>query len=144
MHTTTPSAPTAPTSNKRFGYAVAVGVNAALLWVVLNIQSWDLLPFLTDRFSEVVPWVAVSLVVSMLANLAYQVDDSPTVHAFGDLATSLIGAWAAYRMLVVFPFEFSGGGFDGSTVIRVLLIIAIVGGGIGAFTALVRLVAART
>lgn len=144
MHTTTSSATTAPTPSKRLGYSIAVAVNAALLWVVLNIQSWDLLPFLADRYSEVVPWLALSLVVSIMANLTYQLDDSPTVHTLGDLFTSLIGAWAAYRVLAVFPFEFTGDGFDGSTLIRVLLIVAVVGGGIGAVAAFVRLIADRT
>jgi hypothetical protein len=144
MHTTTPSVTTHPTSGKRFGYAIAVAVNAALLWVILNIQSWDLLPFLTDRFSEVVPWLTLSLIVSILANLTYQFDHSPPVRAFGDLVTSLIGAWAAYRVLAVFPFEFTGDGFDGSTLIRVLLIVAIVGGAIGTIAAFVHLIAGRS
>lgn len=144
MHTTTPSVTTHPASSRRTGYAIAVAINAALLWVVLNIQSWDLLPFLTERFSEVVPWLSLSLIVSILANLTYQFDDSPPIRAFGDLFTSLVGAWAAYRVLAVFPFEFAGDGFDGSTLVRVLLIVAIVGGAIGTIAAFVRLIAGRS
>jgi hypothetical protein len=141
MQATTPSSPTATPPTRRFGYAIAVAVNAALVWVVLNIQDWDVLPFLTDRFPEVVPWVVLSLAVSILANLVYQFDDSPPVRAFGDLVTSLIGAWVAYRVVAVFPFEFTGEGFDGSILIRVLLVLGIVGGAIGAVAALVRLIA---
>lgn len=144
MQATTPSVTTATPPTRRFGYAIAVVVNAALVWVVLNIQDWDVLPFLTDRFPEVIPWVVFSLTVSILVNLIYQFDDSPSVRAFGDMFTGLVGAWSAYRVLAVFPFEFTGDGFDGSTLIRVLLILGIVGGAVGATAALVRLIAGRS
>lgn len=149
MQTTTPPAPTphvpsASPAPKRIGYAIAVVVNAALLVVVLNLQSWDLLPFLTDEFAGVVPWLTLSLVVSILANFTYQLDDSAPVHNLGDLLTSTVGVSAALRLLSVFPFDFAGSGFDASTLIRILLIVSIVGGGIGAVVALVRLIAGRT
>lgn len=139
---TTATRPTRRDRAKKFGYGVAVVVNAALLVVVINLLDWDLLPFLTEEFGAVVPWISLSLVASIAANLVYQFDDRPTVRAAGDVATSALSLIATYRLLEVFPFDFSSQRFDWGTVVRVLLVVAMVGAGIGILAALGRLVSA--
>lgn len=125
---------------RKLGYGVAVVVNAALLVVVVNLLDWGLLPFLTEEFATVVPWIGLSLAGAIGANLVYQFDDRPTVRAVGDVATGALSLVASYRLLDVFPFDFSSLEFDWGTVARVLLVVAMVGAGIGILAALARLV----
>ena len=77
-------------SAKRFGYVIAIGINLVMFFVVQNILEWGWLPFLTEEFAEVVPWISFSLIVSIAANLVYQVDDSPTVKSLGQIVVNLI------------------------------------------------------
>lgn len=143
MQTTAPRTRSPRAPARRLGYGIAIVVNAALMVVTLNLEDWGILPFLTDEFSEVVPWILTSLAVSIGANLFYLFDDAPATRRLGDLVTGLVGALVAYRILVVFPFDFEGEGFDASGLIRVLLIVAIVGGSLAALVALGRLVTDR-
>lgn len=53
------------------GYGIAIGLSALLLYVVQNLEEWDVLPFLTDEFGEVVPWISASLILGILAYTAY-------------------------------------------------------------------------
>lgn len=145
MFTTAPNRPTRRTDDgRRLGYAIAVLANAVLLYCVLNVLEWDVLPFLTGAWAEVVPWSAGALVVSILANLIYQFDDSPPVRATGDVATNLIGLLAAYRLFEEFPFDFSAYAFDWAIVARVLLVLAMVGAAVAIVVAVVGFLPRRT
>ena len=90
-------------SAKRFGYVVAIVINLVMLFVVQNILEWGWLPFLTEEFAEVVPWISFSLIVSIAANLVYQMDDSPTVKSLGQIVVNLISIQVTFVMLTVFP-----------------------------------------
>jgi hypothetical protein len=124
---------------RRFGYAVAVVVNLVMLVIVQNVLDWGWPPFLTDDFTQVVPWISFSLVVSILANVVYQFNDDPTVKSTGQIGVNLISILVTYQMWQVFPFDFSAYQFDWAIVVRVLLILAMVGSGIGAVTEAMRL-----
>ena len=76
-----------------------------------------------------VPWISFSLIVSIAANLVYQVDDSPTVKSLGQIVVNLISIQVTFVMLTVFPFDFSASQFDWEPVTRLVLILAIVGAG---------------
>ncbi|HEU4915111.1 MAG TPA: hypothetical protein VFV13_00935 [Acidimicrobiia bacterium] len=125
---------------RRFGYGLAVVINVVMLIVVQNILDWGSLPFLTDEFTEVVPWISLSLVASILANLIYQFNDSPTVKSTGQILVNLISVSVSYVVLQVFPFDFSGYGFDWAIVVRIVLILAIVGSGIGVLTETIKVI----
>jgi hypothetical protein len=118
---------------KHIGYGFAVVINVVMLIVVLNILDWGWLSFLTDEFDEVVPWISLSLVASIIANLIYQFNDSVLVKATGQIGTNLISIFVTYQVLRMFPFDFSAFDFDPGTVVRVLLILAMVGAAIGVF-----------
>ena len=70
-------------SAKRAGYVIAIVVNLVMLFVVQNILEWGWLPFLTEEFAEVVPWISFSLIVSIAANLVYQMDDQSDCQVLG-------------------------------------------------------------
>ena len=79
-----------------------------------------------------VPWISFSLIVSIAANLVYQMDDSPAVKSLGQIVVNLISIQVSFVMLTVFPFDFSASQFDWEPVTRLVLILAIVGAGVGA------------
>jgi len=128
-------------TGRRFGYGVAIVINIAMLIVVQNIVAWGWLPFLTDEFAEVVPWISLSLSISILANIIYELNDSPPVKSAGQVVVNVISVLVTYQIFTVFPFDFSTYSFDWGVVIRIVLILAMVGAGIGAATEAIKLAA---
>lgn len=121
-------------AGRRFGYGVAVMINVAMLIVVQYIYDWGWLPFLTVEFAEVVPWISFSLMASILANLVYQFNEAPPVKSSGQILVNLISIFVSYRVFQIFPFDFTGFDFDWAIVVRIVLILAMVGAGIGVLT----------
>jgi hypothetical protein len=118
----------------RFGYMVAVAINLAMLIVVQNILEWGWLPFLTEEFAQVVPWISMSLILSIVANLVYQFDDSRQVKSTGQVLVNLVSVIVTYRIFTVFPFDFSAYEFNWATTVRTVLVLAMIGAGIAMFT----------
>jgi hypothetical protein len=132
--------PELKSAGRRLGYAIAVVINVAGLIIVQNILDWGWLPFLTDEFVEVVPWISFSLVLSIVANLIYQFNDTPIVKSMGQILINLVGIFVTFQVWQVYPFDFSAYQFDWDLITRIVLILAIVGSGIGALTEAVKLV----
>lgn len=114
---------------RRFGYVMAAACNAVLLWLVHQLLDWGWPGFLTEEFDRVLPWVTVSLVVSMVANLWFAVDDRTWRKPLGELVSAVAALASAWRTWVVFPFEFTG--TDWSWLVRTVLVVGIVGMAIG-------------
>lgn len=119
---------------RQTGYAIAILINLGMLFVVRNVLEWDFLPWLTKGFAEVVPWVSFSLLASIVANLIYEINDARVVKSTGQIGVNLISIVVTYQVLKVFPFDFSSYGFDWGIVVRIVLILAMVGAGIGVVT----------
>lgn len=123
----------------QFGYSIAIGLNVVMLIIVQNILDWGWLPFLTDEFSEVVPWISFSLAASIVANAVFLFNDDRIVKSTGQIAVNLISIVVTYQVFSVFPFDFSAYSFDWSLVTRIVLILAMVGAGIGMLTEVYKL-----
>lgn len=126
-------------AGRRFGYGVAIAINVALLIVVQYILDWGRLGFLTDAFADVVPWISLGLVATIVANLVYQFNDTPIVKSTGQILTNLISIFVTYQVYLVFPFDFSGSTFDWEVIFRILLVLAMVGAGIGVLVEAIKL-----
>jgi len=134
-------------ASRRFGYVVAVLVNAALLYAANVWPGWEAVPVLTGEMRLVMGLVNASIVVSLTANVAYLVRDPPWLKALGDLLTTAVGLVALLRIWQVFPFDFGDTTFDWTLVVRIVLVVAIVGSAIGilaAFVAFVKGAAGRS
>lgn len=135
--TKTATRPRPTVGARRFGYVVAVLVNAAMLYAVNRWPGWEVLPFLTAEMVLVLGLVNASIVVNLAANLVYLVRDPRWLRALGDLLTTAVGLVALVRMWQVFPFDFSGDWAGWTLVVRILLGLGIVGSAIGLVTACV-------
>lgn len=112
---------------RRFGYGVAVVINLVLIWVVQNIVEWDVIPFLTEEFAEVVPITTFSLVVSALFNLVFMIRDTGRLKSAMDLMSTAVAFAVVVRTYQVFPFEFQSEFWDGTAhVLMVIVMVALV------------------
>ncbi len=124
---------------RRFGYLVAVLVNAVLLYAVNVWPGWTAVPFLTANAALVIGLVNASIIVNLFANAAYLIMDPPWFKALGTVLTSGVGFLAAARIWQVFPFDFGGIAFDWALVARIVLALAMIGCVIAAITGVVTL-----
>jgi hypothetical protein len=116
---------------RRSGYVLAAAI-MMVLWLIVNVwPGWEALPFLTQRTGDVLWAVNLSLLASLLANLAYVVYDPVWFKALGDLITTALGVVPAVLLWRVFPFDFSGSSSGWGIVARVVLMVGIVGGTLG-------------
>lgn len=146
MTSTTRQRPRAARGARRFGYVVAMAVNLVVLYLIHAWPGWDALPFLTDRTTEVLPYVDASIVATILANAAYLVRDGRVAKAAAELVTDLVSMTALVRFWQVFPFAFDDVWPGWQPLTYVLLGVATFGTAIGALVqgvTLVRLAAGR-
>jgi hypothetical protein len=137
----TDAAPRRPTrAGRRLGYAIALVLNALLLYVVNVWPGWQTVPFLTAEAREVVDLVNLSLIVGMIANGVYIFVDRPAVKALGDLITLGIGLAVLLVLWQVFPFAFDDSAFDWTLLIRIVLGLALLGTSVGIVVQVVVLV----
>jgi len=128
---------------RRFGYAVAVGINVLLVVVVNNILSWGWLPWLTPEFEKLLPVINLALVVNIVLSLIYMAHDGPPFKAATQIIVNLIAIAILVRTLQVYPFDFSAydfpidiSAFDltWDLVARLLIGLAILGTAIAVVT----------
>lgn len=135
---TTPTS--SPTPGRRFGYLVAIAINAWLLWFVNQLPDWEWPRFLTDQFEDVLPILTASIVAGIAANVLFFFYDAAWFKALGNMVTAGFGFAAAVRMYQVFPFDFATYDVNWSWLARFVLILAIAGTVIGFITETLRLV----
>ena len=116
---------------RRFGYLLAVLINAAFLYGINELPGWQKVPFLTGDTVLVLDVVNASIVVNLLANAVYAVADPRWLKALGDAVTAAIGCYVLVRLWQVFPFDFGGTTADWALVARCVLAVGIVGSVIG-------------
>jgi hypothetical protein len=126
---------------RRVGYLVTMAVNALLLLAVDNVQDWDL-SFLTGELDQVIPMISVSLLVGIAVNAAFLWYDVAWFKSIGQIVSLGVSLAATVRVYQVFPFDFSGHGFDWDLLVRIGLVVAIVGTAAGILVELVKLIAA--
>jgi len=92
---------------RRFGYAIAVGINILLVVVVNNLLGWGWLPWLTPEFEKLLPVINLALGVNIVLNLLYMAHDDTPFKAATQIMVNLIAVVVLLRTLQVYPFDFS-------------------------------------
>jgi hypothetical protein len=130
-------------ASRRFGYTIAMTVNAVLLYLVNVSPGWDAVPFLTHDTTQVIGWVNASIVAGIIANALY-LTDQQWFRALGEIVVTAIGLVALGRLWQVFPFAFDDDGVPWRDVARWVLAIGMAGSVIGLVVNLVQLGCAAT
>ncbi len=126
-------------ASRRFGYVVAIVLNAVLLHLINRSPGWEALAFLTDDTPRVLGLVNASIVAGIVVNAVYAVSDPRWLRAFGDLVTTVIGLAALVQLWTVFPFDFASSSVHWALVVRWVIGVGIIGSVIGILAALARL-----
>lgn len=138
----------ASTGTRRFGYAIAAGINVLLVVVVNNLLSWEWLPWLTPEFEKLLPVINLALVVNIVLAFLYMAYDEPPFKAATQIVVNLIAIVVLLRTLQIFPFDFSAydfpidiSAFDltWDLVARFVIGLAILGTAIAVVTETVKL-----
>ena len=125
---------------RRVGYVVAVLVNLLLLFIVNNLLEWDVLPWLTEEFEDVLPIMNASIMASIVVNALYIVYDARWFKALGELVTLGFSIAVGVTLLRVFPFDFSAYSWNWEATTRVIIVLAIVAMVIAVIVNIARLV----
>jgi hypothetical protein len=120
-----------PTDEERHGarvvgYVVAIVVNLILLAIARAVPSWGL-SFVTPAFDEVLPAIARSLVVAIVANTILCAFDAAWFRHLAQVVMNAFALSATLALWRVYPFDFgSPGGDDLARLVLLLVAIAVV------------------
>jgi hypothetical protein len=120
-----------PRGKRHAGYAATIVIDGIILFVVNNLVAWDVVPWLTDDFNDVLPIMNASLLASIVVNAVYLLYDAPLWRAGCELALLALSIAVGVRLYQIFPLDFSEYSFDWALLTRWILVLAIVGMCIG-------------
>ena len=112
--------------SRRFGYGVAIVVEVGLLILVNNLVEWDVAPFITVEFNELLPYINVSLVATVFANAVYFAFDPRWFRSFTQAILNAISLVVVVQTYRIFPFNFSGSSFNWTSPARTILVVLMV------------------
>lgn len=128
------------TIGRKVGYFVAIGVNAALIFVLNNLLNWGV-PFVTGSFSVCLWTINLSLAATLLANGVFLAFDPAWFRHLVQMVLNVVAFAALMTVYVIFPFSFDGGNWE--PLARIVLVVAMAGTAIGFVAELVKLVLRR-
>lgn len=131
-----------PIGLRRFGYIVTIAINVVVLYVANNVVAWDWFPWLTSEFDEVVPYISVAILSSIVVNALYILFDGAWFKSIGETISLVLTLIANVQLLRVFPFDFSAYQWNWEATVRMVLILATIGMIAGIVAQLVTLVRA--
>ena len=131
-----------PVGVRRLGYLVAIAVSAGIVFVLNNVLAWDIVPFLTDDFDQLLPIINASLIASIVVNFIWILYDAAWIRSTGQIILNVISVAVLSLTLRVFPFDFSPYSFDWASVSKVVIVFLIIVLVIATIAEIVKLVTA--
>jgi hypothetical protein len=123
-------------SARQAGYVAAVIVNLVLLYVFHNLRQWGV-SFLTEDWDEVLPYMDASIWGTIAANVAWIFYDMRWFRRLAQIGLNVLGFRVVWAMYTIFPFEFEL--YPIEQAVRIGLLVALVGIGIGTVVEIVSL-----
>jgi hypothetical protein len=133
----TPAHPRPNLAVRKFGYLIAITLNAVFFYLINVEPGWQVLPFLTPETPQVLALLNFSVIAAIVINTAYLLYDAPWCRALGDFLLAVVGLAVLERIWRVFPFTFTGWPV---LLIRTVLVVAIVGTVVAMIVNIVQLV----
>lgn len=130
-------------SDGRASYLVGLAIYGGLL-VLVNVQpSWEALPFLTPAAEPVVATLNLALILSLVAQAVYVVDDSARLRAAAAYVLSILYFVVLAEAWNAFPFSLGDDGEAWATTIQMVLAGLMAWAALRACRAAVRIVRGR-
>ncbi len=126
---------------RRVGYLVGIVVNAVLLFICNNLLEWEWPPFLTEAFTDALPYINASIVATMVATAIYVGYDRGWFKSLTQVVTAGFALVATIRLYDVFPFDYAAYDFPWEATTRVVLILVMVATVLGMVVESVRFLA---
>lgn len=123
---------------RRSGYVAAIVVQLISLYLVRHLVEWDV-PLLTASFDRVVPWIELSILVSVAVNAAWLVLDPPWFRSLLQVGANLVALAPIVRTWQIFPFDLGSDDRIWRLALRALLVVAFAGTVVGTVAEVVRL-----
>lgn len=123
---------------RRSGYVAAIVVQLIGLYLVRHLVAWDV-PLLTADFDRIVPYIELSILVSVTANAALLLLDPPWFRSLLQVGMNLVALGPIVRTWQIFPFDLGPDDRLWRFALRALLVVAFAGTVIGTVAELFRL-----
>jgi len=95
-----------PSGIRRFGYLISIVINFIMMYAANNLISWNT-PYLTDRFSECLWAINLSLSAVIFAHFIFMVFDPKWFRSFMKSLTNVFSLISVYVFRQVFPLDLS-------------------------------------
>lgn len=138
-HTRRATRPELGLAARRVGFVVAIVVNVAMVYVANNLLGWDLLPFLTSEFGDLLWVINLSLGATIIVNIFWLGYDADWFRLLCQIGLNLISALVLIRLYRVFPFDFSAYEFEWALLARAVIVLTMVALAVGTVVELVKL-----
>lgn len=109
---------------RRVGYVAAIIVNLIMLYVVHSLLRWGV-PFLTEDWAAVLPYMDNSIWTTIAANIAWIFYDARWFRRLLQIGLNVLGFRVVWAMFTIFPFEIDV--YPVEQILRVGLQVAMVG-----------------
>ncbi len=126
--------------SRRISYGVGAVVNIAIAWAINLWPGWEAVPFLTDETSQLLPLINLSLILGVVANVAYLFFDPPWFKALGNVVTVGISLAVLVQAVRIFPFDFGEYASTWDLITEGFLIFLIITTGLALIVQFVQLV----
>lgn len=93
-----------PSWARRFGYFVSIVINFLMMYAANNLHNWNV-PYLTERFSECLWAVNLSLGVSIFIHFIFMVFDRKWFRSFMQAIANVFSLISVYVFREVFPLD---------------------------------------
>lgn len=99
---------TTPTAGRRFGYLMSIFVNAAIYYVINNVDIWNYIPFLDESYREVL-WIAnISIGVTVFMYATFMVFDPRWYRSLMQAIANVFTLYSIQIFRTVFPLDLVG------------------------------------
>lgn len=115
-------------SGSRVLHLLAAVAFAGLLYVVNREPGWAELGIVTSAAEPVVAWVNAALVLGLVVSVVVVFVDAPRLLALAGIVAAGLTVWISFQLLRIFPFPYGDELSGGSTMVRVVLAFAMIGG----------------
>ena len=117
-----------PSGLRRFGYFISIMTNFIMMYAVNNLLSWNA-PYLTERFSECLWAINLSLGVSIFIHFVFMVFDRKWFRSFMKSLANVFSFISVVVFRQVFPLNLSDNMARtanlGLVILLILLILSI-------------------